>query len=63
MTSTAISSQGSVLSLATGTGSAKTISGVTLGNPTIITATAHGFSVGDVVTIASVGGSTSVNGT
>ncbi len=63
MTSTAISSQGSVLSLATGSGSAKTISGVTLGNPTIITATAHGFTVGDVVTIASVGGATTVNGT
>lgn len=63
MTSTAISSQGSVLSLGTGSGSAKTISGVTLGNPTIITATAHGFAVGDVVTIASVGGATSVNGT
>ncbi len=63
MTSTAISSQGSVLSLATGSGSAKTISGVTLGNPTIITATGHGFSVGDVITIASVGGATAVNGT
>lgn len=63
MTSTAISAQGSVLSLGTGTGSAKTISGVTLGNPTIITATAHGFSVGDIVTIVSVGGATAVNGT
>ncbi len=63
MTSTAISSQGSVLSLATGSGSAKTISGVTLGNPTIITATGHGFSVGDVITIAGVGGATAVNGT
>jgi hypothetical protein len=52
-----------VLSLATGMGSAKTISRVTLGNPTIITATAHGFSVGDIVTITSVGGATTVNGT
>lgn len=63
MTSTAISSQGSVLSLATGSGTAKTISGVTLGNPTILTATAHGFSIGDVITIAGVGGATAVNGT
>ena len=38
MTSTAIASQGSVLSLATGSGTAKNITGVTLGNPTVITA-------------------------
>ena len=63
MTSTALSAQGSVLSLGTGTGTAKNITGVTLGNPTIITATGHGFSVGDVVTIAGVGGTTTVNGT
>lgn len=63
MASSAISAQGSVLSIATGSGSAKTISGVTLGNPTIVTATSHGFNVGDVVTIASVTGSTTVNGT
>jgi len=62
MTSTAISAQGSVLSLATGSGTAKTISGVTLGNPTIITSTAHGLSVGDVITISGVSGATSVNG-
>lgn len=61
MASTAISAQGSVLSIGTGTGSAKTISGVVLGNPTIITATAHGLNVGDVVTIAGVVGPTAVN--
>ncbi len=63
MTSTAISSQGSVLSLGTGTGTAKTITAVTLGNPTILTSSAHGLSIGDVVTIAGVGGATTVNGT
>ena len=62
MTSTAISAQGSTLQIGTGSGGAKTITGVTLGYPTIVTATAHGFNVGDVVTIASVAGSTTVNG-
>jgi hypothetical protein len=61
--SDAISAQGSTLEIETGTGGAKTISGITLGNPTIITSTAHGLSVGDVVTFASVGGTTVLNGT
>jgi hypothetical protein len=63
MSSTAISAQGSVLSVGTGSGSAKTISGIALGNPTIVTATGHGFNNGDVVTIAGVGGTSGVNGT
>jgi len=64
MASTAVSAQGSTLETTTGAaGSAKNISGVALGNPTIITATAHGFVVGDKVTIASVGGITTVNDT
>ncbi len=63
MTSTAISAQGSVLSLGIGLSSAKTISGVALGNPTILTATAHGFSVGDVLTVAGAGGTSAINGT
>lgn len=63
MTSTAISAQGSTLEIGTGSGSAKTITGVTLGNPTIITATGHGFNNGDVVTIAGVTGTTAANGT
>lgn len=62
MTSTAISAQGSVFEIGTGSGAAKTITGVTLGNPTIITATAHGFNVGDVEVIAGVTGTTTVNG-
>lgn len=56
MTSSAISAQGSVFSVGTGSGSAKTISGVSVGNPTIITSTAHGLSNGDVVTIAGLTG-------
>ncbi len=56
MTSTAISAQGSVLSIGTGSGAAKTITGISLGNPTIITATAHGFANGDVVNLAGLTG-------
>jgi hypothetical protein len=56
-TSSAISAQGAVLSIGTGSGGAKTISGtVGVGNPTILTATAHGFNNGDVVTIAALTG-------
>jgi hypothetical protein len=62
MTSSAISAQGSVLSIGTGTGGAKTITAIALGNPTIITAAAHGLNAGDVVTIAGVGG-TALSGT
>ncbi len=56
MASTAISAQGSVVAIGTGSGAAKTISGISLGNPTIITATAHGFANGDVVTLAGLTG-------
>jgi len=56
MTSTAISAQGTVLSIGTGSGSAKTITVTDLGNPTILTITAHGFNNGDVVTLAGLTG-------
>lgn len=56
MASTAIAATGTVLQIATGTGGAKTISGVAVGNPTVLTATAHGFSNGDVVAIAALSG-------
>lgn len=64
MTSTAISAQGSVFSIGTGTGGAKTISGVAVGSPTILTATAHGFANGDVVALAALTGAdaASLNG-
>ena len=56
MTSTAISAQGSVLSIGTGSGGAKTITAIALGNPTILTAAAHGFNNGDVVALAGLTG-------
>lgn len=56
MASSAISAQGAVLSIGTGSGGAKAISGVAVGFPTIITATAHGFNNGDVVTPAALTG-------
>lgn len=62
MTSTAISAQGSTLKVSSSTGSAATISGIVLGNPTIIDATAHGFTNGDVVTLAAIVGTTVLNG-
>ena len=62
MTSTAVSAQGSVLAISSGIGGARTITGVVLGSPTIIQATAHGFGNGDYVAIAGVVGSTQVIG-
>jgi len=56
MTSSAISAQGSILQIATGTGAAKNITAIAVGNPTIITSAAHGLSNGDVVAIAGVTG-------
>jgi len=56
MTSTAISAQGSTLEIGTGSGGAKTISAIALGNPTILTCTAHGLNNGDVVTLAGLTG-------
>jgi hypothetical protein len=44
------------LSIGTGAGSAKTITAIALGNPTILTITAHGFNNGDVVALAALTG-------
>lgn len=49
MTSSAISAQGSVFSIGTGSGGAKTITAVAVGFPTIFTSAAHGFVNGDNV--------------
>lgn len=64
MASTAISAQGSTLQVGNGSGSAKTITAVAVGSPTILTATAHGFANGDVVTFAGLAGTNaaSLNG-
>src|SRR5262245_45201011 len=56
MPSTAISAQGSLLQVSSTAGSAKTITGVAVGFPTIITSAAHGLTNGDVVTFAGVTG-------
>lgn len=56
MPSSAISAQGSILAIGTGTGGAKTITAMAAGNPTIFTSAAHGFVNGDVITIASLVG-------
>lgn len=60
-----ISAQGSTLHIATGTGGAKTITAISVGNPAIVTSAAHGLSDGDVVAIAAVVGtmSTTLNNT
>jgi Lambda phage tail tube protein, TTP len=50
--SDAISAQGSQLKISTGTGGAKTITAISVGNPTILTSTAHGLGAGDVVALA-----------
>lgn len=62
MPSNAISAQGSTLQIQTGTGGAKTVTGVSKANPCVVTSTAHGFVAGDRVTFASVGGMTELNG-
>jgi len=63
MPSTAISAQGTTFSIGSTTGSALTISAVTLTNPCRITLLAvTGLSKGDVITIAGVVGTTQLNG-
>lgn len=62
MASTAISAQGSVVRIATGTGAAKTVSGASAGFPTIIQATAHGFGNGNVVALSGLSGNAGING-
>ncbi|WP_225869898.1 phage tail tube protein [Glaciimonas sp. PCH181] len=44
------------MSIGTGTGGAKNITAIALGNPTILTITAHGFNNGDVETLAGLAG-------
>jgi hypothetical protein len=53
---------GSKVEVAVGTGSAKTITGVTKANPAVVTATAHGLASGDVVKLAAIVGMTELNG-
>lgn len=53
MTTPALTSQGILFKIASGAGSAKTVTGVAVGFPTILTSAAHGFSNGDRVTFDS----------
>jgi hypothetical protein len=62
MTTDAIETQGTTLEISSGSGGAKNISGITLGAITKIASTSHGLSVGDVVAIASIVGTTGLNG-
>lgn len=60
-----ISAQGSTLHIATGSGGAKTITAITVGNPAIVTSAAHGLTNGSVADLAAIVGTMSVplNGT
>lgn len=51
-TSSAISAQGALFSIGTGSGGAKTITAVAVGSPTILTSAAHGFVNGDFITFS-----------
>jgi len=52
----AIESQGTKIEMGTGSGGAKTVSAIALGNPTVLTSTAHGLANGDVVTLSAFAG-------
>jgi len=54
--STAISAQGTSFFIAGTGGAGKTITGVAVGNPTVITSAAHGFANGDSVTLTGLTG-------
>jgi hypothetical protein len=64
-TSSAISAQGCTLAIGTGSGGAKTITGVAVGYPTILTIATHGFNNGDVIALAALTGADAalLNGT
>lgn len=57
-----IEAQGTVFQIATGTGSPVNVEGIVLGAITKIESDAHGLSKGDVVTFASIVGTTDLNG-
>lgn len=61
-TMTAFASQGITLKIESGSGVAKNITAISLGAITEITSNSHGLAVGDVVTFASIGGTTDLNG-
>lgn len=62
MASNAISCQGAVLQVSSGSGAALNITAITKALPCVVTSNAHGLANGDVVTIAAVGGMVELNG-
>jgi hypothetical protein len=62
MTSTAVASQGTQVQIATGSGSAKTVTAGVAGVVTIFTASAHSLNKGDLVTLAGIGGAAGLTG-
>lgn len=56
MATSAVVSNGTTVQVGTATGSAKTITAIALGNPTLLTSSAHGFTNGDIVTLAAAAG-------
>jgi len=56
MASNAQNAQGTTLQISSTAGAAKTITAMTLSNPTILTSVAHGLVAGDVVTLANFAG-------
>lgn len=53
--------QGAIAAVGTATAATKPITGVTAANPPVVTATAHGYTNGQLVFIDSVGGMTQLN--
>lgn len=62
MTSTAVASQGTQVQIATGAGTAKSVTAGTAGVVTILTSAAHGLNKGDLVTLAGIGGAPGLTG-
>lgn len=53
--------KGNILRVETARAAAKTITGITAANPGVVTAAAHGYSLGDIVYVSDVVGMTQVN--
>ena len=62
MASTAVSKYRTSVKVSTGTTSAKNITGISKAASAVVTSSAHGLAVGQVVVVASVGGMTEING-
>jgi hypothetical protein len=53
--------KGNILRVETARAAAKTITAITAANPGVVTATAHGYTVGDIIYVSGVVGMTQVN--